>query len=83
MEYACKVAGSKLILVMGHESCGAVKSAIDQVELGNITELLDKIKPAIELSADFNPHCAENPNRSEKSVNNPISYQQNTEVNFI
>jgi carbonic anhydrase len=53
MEYACKVAGSKLILVMGHESCGAVKSAIDQVELGNITELLDKIKPAIELSADF------------------------------
>ncbi|WP_295937362.1 carbonic anhydrase family protein [uncultured Alistipes sp.] len=50
MEYACKVSGSKLVLVLGHEYCGAVKSAIDDVELGNITTLLEKIKPAVERS---------------------------------
>jgi carbonic anhydrase len=48
MEFACKVSGSKLILVMGHESCGAVKAAIDQVKLGNITAMLTKINPAVE-----------------------------------
>lgn len=47
IEYGCKVSGSKLILVLGHEHCGAVKSAIDGVELGNITALLNKIQPAI------------------------------------
>lgn len=48
MEFACKVSGSKLILVMGHEHCGAVKAAIDKVELGNITPMLEKIRPAVE-----------------------------------
>lgn len=48
MEYACKVSGSKLVLVLGHEYCGAIKSAIDGVELGNITPMLENIKPAIE-----------------------------------
>ena len=48
MEFACKVAGSKLILVLGHNRCGAVGGAIDQVELGNLTTLLNKIKPAID-----------------------------------
>lgn len=48
MEYACNVAGAKLIVVMGHTSCGAVKGAIGDVKLGNLTELLDKIKPAID-----------------------------------
>jgi len=48
MEFACKAAGSKLILVLGHSSCGAVKGACDHVELGNLTGLLDKIQPAIE-----------------------------------
>lgn len=47
MEFACKVSGAKLILVMGHEYCGAVKGAIDSVELGNITAMLEKIKPAV------------------------------------
>ena len=47
MEFACKVSGSKLILVMGHEHCGAVKAAIDNVKLGNITPMLQKIKPAV------------------------------------
>ncbi len=48
MEYACKLAGSKLILVMGHTSCGAIKAACDGVALGNITPMLEKIKPAVE-----------------------------------
>lgn len=49
MEFACKVSGSKLILVMGHEHCGAVKAAIDDVKLGNITPMLQKIRPAVEM----------------------------------
>lgn len=47
MEYSCKVAGSKLVLVLGHQACGAVKAACDHVELGNITGLLDNIQPAV------------------------------------
>ncbi|MCZ8196735.1 MAG: carbonic anhydrase family protein [Flavobacterium sp.] len=47
MEFACKVAGSKLIVVLGHSKCGAVKGACDHVEMGNLTELLSKIQPAI------------------------------------
>lgn len=48
MEYACKISGSKLVLVLGHEHCGAVKGAIDGLKLGNITGMLEKIKPAVE-----------------------------------
>ncbi len=47
MEYACKVVGSKLILVLGHESCGAVKAACDNVKMGHISGLVARIKPAI------------------------------------
>ena len=53
MEFACKVAGAKLVLVMGHQHCGAVKGAIDDVKLGNITAMLSKIKPAVQMSQDF------------------------------
>ena len=48
MEFGCKVAGSKVILVLGHEHCGAVKAAVDNVKLGNITAMLSKIRPAID-----------------------------------
>ncbi|EKN6089476.1 carbonic anhydrase [Yersinia enterocolitica] len=48
MEFACALAGAKLVLVMGHTRCGAVRGAIDNAELGNLTGLLDEIKPAIE-----------------------------------
>lgn len=51
LEYACKVSGSKLIVVLGHEYCGAVKSAIDDVKLGNITALLSKIQPAVKAAS--------------------------------
>jgi carbonic anhydrase len=51
MEYACAVAGSKLIVVLGHAGCGAVKAACDGVELGHITGLLASIQPAVDLTA--------------------------------
>jgi carbonic anhydrase len=47
LEYACKVSGAKLVLVLGHEHCGAIKSAIDGFQLGNITALLQQIQPAV------------------------------------
>ncbi|KGL59999.1 carbonic anhydrase [Polaribacter sp. Hel1_33_49] len=47
LEYSCAVAGSKLVFVLGHESCGAVKAACDGVKLGNITSMLDNIMPAV------------------------------------
>lgn len=49
IEYACKVAGSKIVVVMGHTKCGAVTAACKNVELGNITSLLSKISPAVSL----------------------------------
>ena len=47
MEFACKLAGSKLIMVLGHTSCGAVKGACDDAKLGHLTQMLEKIKPAV------------------------------------
>ncbi len=47
LEFACHVACSKLVVVLGHTSCGAIKGACDHVELGNLTELLSKIQPAV------------------------------------
>jgi carbonic anhydrase len=50
MEFACKLSGAKVVLVMGHTACGAIKGAIDNAELGNLTGLLAKIKPAIKAT---------------------------------
>jgi len=47
MEFACKLAGSKVLVIMGHTSCGAVKGACDGAELGKLTGMLEKIKPAV------------------------------------
>lgn len=47
MEFACKVSGAKLLVVLGHSNCGAVKGACDHVEMGNLTELLAKLQPAV------------------------------------
>src|ERR1700685_3627587 len=49
MEFACKFAGSKLIVVLGHTKCGAIEGACNNIELGHITALLNKIKPAIDM----------------------------------
>ncbi|MGK0391173.1 MAG: carbonic anhydrase [Maribacter sp.] len=48
LEFACKLAGSKVIVIMGHTSCGAVKGACDHAKLGNLTQMLDKIMPAVD-----------------------------------
>lgn len=53
MEFACKVAGSKLLVVLGHTSCGAVKGACDHVEMGNLTDLLAKLQPAVYQEQTF------------------------------
>lgn len=61
MEYACAVAGAKLILVLGHENCGAIRGAIQGLELGLLTELLAQIKPAIcNCEQDGTEHKADN-----------------------
>jgi carbonic anhydrase len=61
MEFACKVSGAKLIAVIGHSNCGAIKGAIDDVQLGDLTGLLTKIKPAIDaVPADVSPRDSKN-----------------------
>ena len=62
IEFATKVSGAKLILVLGHEHCGAVKAAIDEAQLGNITAMLENIKPAVESLEGY---------AGEKSSSNP------------
>lgn len=52
MEFACKLAGTKVIVVLGHTSCGAVKGACDDAKLGNLTSMLAKIKPAVNAVAE-------------------------------
>lgn len=73
MEFACKVAGAKLILVLGHQHCGAIKGAIDDVQLGNITAMLAKIKPAVAMSQDF---------QGEKVSSNPAFMKRVNENNI-
>lgn len=52
MEFACKLAGTKLIVVLGHTACGAVKGACDDAKLGNLTGMLAKIKPAVKATSE-------------------------------
>jgi len=52
MEFACKLAGTRLIVVLGHTACGAVKGACDHAELGNLTSMLAKITPAVDAVAE-------------------------------
>jgi carbonic anhydrase len=61
MEFACKVSGAKVIAVIGHSNCGAIKGAVDKAELGNLTGLLAKIKPAIDqVPDDGSPRTSKN-----------------------
>lgn len=69
MEFACKIAGSKLIVVLGHTKCGAVKGACDHVEMGNLTELLSKIQPAVYQES----HTKENRNASNSQFVENVS----------
>jgi carbonic anhydrase len=60
MEFACKIAGAKVVLVMGHTACGAIKGAIDRAQLGNLTGLLAKIQPAVDATAYQGERSAKN-----------------------
>ncbi len=53
MEFACKLAGSKLVFVLGHEHCGAIRGAIDNAEMGHLTSLLANIRPAVDALKDY------------------------------
>jgi carbonic anhydrase len=60
LEFACAVAGAKVVLVMGHTACGAIKGAIDGAQLGNLTGLLNKIKPAVDATHYEGEHSSKN-----------------------
>jgi carbonic anhydrase len=60
IEFACKIAGAKVVLVMGHTACGAIKGAIDRVQLGNLTSLLARIQPAVDATAYQGERSAKN-----------------------
>ncbi|NOJ47291.1 carbonic anhydrase family protein [Bradyrhizobium archetypum] len=60
LEFACKLAGAKVVLVMGHTACGAIKGAIDNAELGNLTGLLARIKPAVDATTYTGDRSAKN-----------------------
>lgn len=70
IEYGCKVAGSKLVVVLGHTLCGAVKGACDHVQLGNITTLLSKIRPAV--AAVTEPKASEERTSANKTFVNDV-----------
>lgn len=69
MEFGCKVAGAKIIIVLGHTKCGAVKGACDHIEMGNLTALLNKIKPAV----DDETETKENRNSNNSSFVENVS----------
>jgi carbonic anhydrase len=82
LEFACKVAGSKLIVVLGHSKCGAIKGACDHIELGNLTELLSKIQPAVyEETLTTAPESRNSKN--EKFVDNVTQLNVRRSVNSI
>ena len=60
LEFACAVAGAKVVLVMGHTACGAIKGAIDGAQLGNLTGLLNKIRPAVDATHYEGEHSSKN-----------------------
>ena len=61
MEFGCKASGAKLVAVIGHSNCGAIKGAVDDVKLGKLSDLLSKIKPAeAKVPADVSPRTSKN-----------------------
>lgn len=74
MEFACKVAGAKAIVVLGHTRCGAVKGACDGVRLGNLTSLLEKIEEAVELETET---------LTERNSNNAEFVERVAELNVL
>lgn len=79
MEFACKLAGTKIIVVLGHTSCGAVKGACDNAKLGNLTAMLGKIMPAVNEVAE--PSDANQRNSSNISFVNDVA-RKNVQLNI-
>ena len=79
MEFACKLAGTRLLVVLGHTACGAVKGACDDAKLGNLTAMLSKIKPAV--AAVTSPEDASLRNSSNSKFVNNVS-AKNVELNI-
>lgn len=73
MEFACKLAGSKVVVVLGHTACGAVKGACDSAELGKLTGMLDKIKPAVSMVKE--PAAAEERTSKNLDFVNEVAVQ--------
>jgi len=65
MEFACKLAGTKLIVVLGHTSCGAIKGACDHARLGNLTALINKIEPAVDAVTEPTDESLRNSRNSD------------------
>ncbi|MCD0467197.1 carbonic anhydrase family protein [Flavobacterium sp. ENC] len=72
MEFGCKVAGSKIIVVLGHTKCGAVKGACDHVEMGNLTALLTKIRPAVDDETET---------KENRNSGNPVFVENVSKIN--
>ena len=79
MEFACKLAGTKIIVVLGHTSCGAVKGACDHAKLGNLTAMLEKISPAVNGVEE--PSNVDLRNSSNISFVNEVA-KKNVELNI-
>jgi len=77
IEYGCKVAGSKLVVVLGHEGCGAVKGACDNVELGNITHLLRNLKTAVDSVEESGDRSSANSDFVHRGVDNNVDLTVN------
>ena len=82
MEFACKLAGTRLIVVLGHTSCGAVKGACDDAKMGNLTTLLSKIKPAVNAVKEPNDASQRNSGNIE-FVNNVAKKNVNLTIENI
>jgi len=74
MEFACAVAGAKLVLVMGHTGCGAIAGAIDDVRLGNLTGLLERIKPAVDMTQYAGERAGGNPEFVDAVAHTNVGY---------
>lgn len=79
MEFACKLAGTKLVVVLGHTACGAVKGACDDAKLGNLTHMLEKIKPAVKATEE--PMEADQRNSKNASFVDNVA-QKNVNLNI-
>lgn len=80
MEFACKVAGSKLIVVLGHSKCGAIKGACDNVQLGNLSTLLNKIQPSVYFEREISE---DRTSANSQFVNNVAQIQVKRSVEAI